>query len=360
MKKLVFFALFLIIAALVYKYSNQDKPAVTNNTSVILVSFGSKDNEGIWQGEVAPFMDNLENTQDVSEMFPLCQQVLKGDIYGQKVLVVIGGMAKVNMSSCTTNLLFETNGHVKEIILSGIAGITPMKGGVKDITGNLRNDDPTMLGDVCVNSAAFDFDLQRYSSDKANDNSPIPDFWLPEYENSSNKITGSMPLSNELFRASLQVEWPDPSEKVKEKNYQYHKTSRRPKPWGPKECLEITDDLFWHDIRADKRARELGASWLSQVGDININEEDIVIVTAMEAIPVGVVVDHWNNTHATDIDFAYVRSASNFDHAWLNQDGTPAVDGRRSLETGMNIDLVEFAAESASLPILKMFELRSR
>ena len=356
MKKILLYLiiLFFLLGYGVYKFVVAQS---SEKISVIMVSFGSKTTDGDWQGEVAPYIEELENAKDVSESVPMCEKAFRGYIYDQPVMLVISGIAKVKATACTLEVLNLVCKDVEEVIFSGIAGITPMKGGMLDTKGNLRYDEAAMIGDVCINSAAFDFDLQRFSSDQYDSFVPMPSFWSSDMPHESDYVYAKPDLTNELYEASLLVNWPEPSEEAREMNFRYHQKSRIPKSWKSTECLEATDDLFWHDIRADARARVIGSSWLSKSYGLNLSAEDIIVVTSMESLPVGLTVSWWNESNNKDIDFAYVRGASNFDHPRLNSDGTPALGGRESLEGSESG--YSFAIRTQALPVLKMLELRS-
>jgi hypothetical protein len=123
--------------------------------------------------------------------------------------------------------------------------------------------------------------------------------------------------------------------------------------------MEVTGDLYWHDIRMDRISRGLAAQLLRQEYGGQISSDDILVVTSMEAVPVGAVVRWWNESFNTTIGFAYVRGASNFDQTNVNTDGTPALDGSDSLVRMTKSGGSLFAIETAVLPVLKMFELRS-
>lgn len=328
-------------------------------TSIILTTFGYQDGDAKWQGEVTPYIEKLQNPREISDKFPMCTRVFSGNLYGEEVLVVISGMGKVKMTSCVSNLLQEIGDQVKEVILSGIGGITPMRGGLINEDGNLRQSKETMIGDICINSAAVDFDLQYYTADQAGTRYPNPIFWLSDLANFSGQVDGSPTLAQELFAASAKVDWPQLSDEVKTVNRKYHTTSREPIAWGPTMCLEVTGDLFWHDYRADRSAREIGSEWLSKTRGSFVSADDIVIVTSMESVAAGNEISWWNKNYKTDIAFAYVRGASNFDQAWVTSEGMPVVNGKTSIENGASDSGVTDASKNASLPILKMFELRS-
>jgi purine nucleoside permease len=329
------------------------------NLTVILTSFGNIDDKGVWQGEVAPFMRQLVTPIDISKQTPMCQSVYKGFLYQQPVLVVVAGQAKVRMTACVMNLLQTSKDHIKEVILAGIAGITPEKGGLLDSQGAVRNSDPVMIGDVCINSGAVDFDMQHYSADRAGSTIPQPLFWQVADPANVDNVDGSHALANELNSAALKVDWPQTSLAAAALDIKYHGSVNKTHVWGPTQCLEVSDDLFWHDIRSDLQARVMASAWLNSTQGLSVNAGDIMITTAMEAVPAGSVISWWNKNYKTKIAFAYVRSASNFDQVWVNSQGIPQSDGKSSLESGLDSDGAQFAFETASLPVLKMLELRN-
>jgi hypothetical protein len=131
------------------------------------------------------------------------------------------------------------------------------------------------------------------------------------------------------------------------------------KIWGPKECMEISGDLFWHDVQSDLRARTIAADLLNDKWNQSNTPEDTVIITSMEAIAAGNVVSWWNKAYKTTVNFAYVRGASNYDHVLLDETGLPVKSSKESWKSGITDEFVEKAALNASNPILKMLELRN-
>lgn len=365
MKKfsVIFFVLFIFVVFLIWQIDDGKSVQNKNNgpkerISVILSGFGSKDEEGNWRGESAPFMEKLENVQDVGDGVGMCEIAYEGDLFGSKVLVASTGMAKVNTTACISDILNNYEGRVLEVIFVGIGGITPGMGGVINDNGKYRYYKPAMLGDICVNSLAYDLDLQHYSSDQIGSGVPDPKFWDQTSHFSSRFTKNDTTLSQEILDASAKIDWPAAQQSVRDMNILYNNVSREPKVWGLKECMEATSDLYWNDTRLDLRARELAADFFNSTYGSTISSNEVLIITSMEALPVGIVIEQWNASKNVHIGFAYVRGASNFDHPYFNPDGSPALSGQESIIKLSQSGGVEYAIETASLPVLKMFELR--
>jgi len=353
-------SVFLFIKQFNLRKSLVEKSANSaEKVSVILTGFGSKNDEGVWQGEIAPFTRNLASGVDMGENFKTCPVAYEGYLYGERVLVSSSGMGKVSTAACLTQILNYYKNDVKEVIFVGIAGISPSKGGILDESGNKRDSEPAMLGDVCINSLAFDFDQQHYTSDKAGSKTPSPLFWNQESVFSSRFVINANGLANDLVEASARVDWPVAPSDVSDINTLYHGASRAVRVWGPNECIEATGDLYWHDLALDRRAREIAADFMSQALGISLKPEDVLIVTSMEASSAGYVVKEWNRSSSSNINFAYVRSASNFDHPYLNPANLVALNGQDSVAKLSSTGAGSFAIETAALPVLRMFELRS-
>lgn len=367
LKKYIKFApvlVLILVFLLVLKYGIGAEKSEKNNfnqgeISVILSGFGSRDLLGRWQGETAPFMDLLSSARNVSGEVAMCENSYEGYLYGNRVLVASSGMAKVKTTACLLDILQNYDVKIKEVIFVGIAGITPMKGGMKDESGHLRNSEPAMLGDVCINSLSFDFDLQHYSSDYVDSDLLTPLYWSQKSNFASQYQIADSDLAQELYSASSKVVWPNVPQTVKEINDLYHGKNRGPKVWNLNECVEATSDLYWHDTYSDERAREMAAIYLNQANNTSLKFTDVLIVTSMEAAPSGLVVEWWNEINNTNISFAYVRGASNFDHPNLNSELKPALSGHESVDRFKNSGSSQYAIETAALPVLKMFELRS-
>lgn len=317
--------------------------------SVIIVTFGHLDQFGVWDGEAAPFGKHLVNMQDISAQLPFCQDVYTGTIFNRPVILAITGMAKIRTSACTGNILQFTKGNVREIILSGIGGISPLS-----LDGR-----QTQVGDVCVSSLTVDFDRQYYSSDLAGSWQQKPEFWTASSTYSSRHMDGSPQLANEIYQAAQNISWPLFPQSVKSVNSNYGVQGDRPYVWGPEKCMEISSDLFWHDSGVDTLARQTAAEWLSKSRQSAVSADQIVVITSMEAASVGTIVQLWNTNHNSTIPFAYVRSASNFDHTVISA-GLPVVAGKTSLESGMQSENTDYPIQIQALPVLKLMESRSK
>lgn len=366
MKKYLFLiALLGISVVLLIKQINLRKSLIGSSqgkdsaVSIILTGFGSKDDKNNYDGEMTPFARQLTSAVDKGELFNSCQSTVEGYIKSNKVVLSSTGMGKINTASCLTQLLGHYGNNVKEVIFVGIAGITPVKGGMLDEKGIRRDSEVAMLGDVCINSLAFDFDLQHFSSDKAETNAKDVKFWDSENMFSSKFVINNSGLAEELYNATKAVYWLEVPADIAEVNVLYHGSSRPARVWGLDECIEATGDLYWHDIYLDGKARETGADFMSRALGKNLDSKDILVVTSMEASSAGYVVKKWNEIHATSVRFAYVRSASNFDHSYLTSANIPALGGNESLSRVSSTGAVNYAIETASYPVLKMFELRS-
>lgn len=307
--------------------------------TVILVSFGSYNSSSGWAGEATPYGEQLSDIQDISASIPLCQNAFSGTIFGQPIILAISGMAKVRTSACVSSLLQYSSGRVKEIILSGIGGIS---------TAQASSQYPK-IGDLCINSVALDFDRQYYASDMAASSSYQPIYWANSHIYSS---SGSNQLASDLYMASQAVIWPDSPAAVKTLNQKYGIPSGIPYVWQPTQCLEASGDQFWHDSTADSRARALAAELLSV--------REPVIITSMEAVAAGTVIEKWNLANHMAIPFAYVRSASNFSLPAIGPNKLPLENGKDSIVSAMAGENTQYAIRIQALPVLKLLEQRNK
>lgn len=362
MKKLrpiFLFAIIIVLAYFLYLQSLESNPIGRDRPSVILTTFGNKDENGQWTGEVSPYMKQIKYPNDISEMLPMCESAYKGKIFDSPVIVIVTGSGKVAISGCILDVLQKTSGNIKEVILTGTAGISPMQGGMLTNNHLLKNGSPVMIGDVCINSTAGNFSSQYYTSDLANTSEVNPIFWPSDSIEKTKLNSRGMDLAKELYSASKHVNWPEATESIIEIDIKYHGHFRPVKAWSPVECMEVTDDLFWHDINADQVARNLAFTLLKNRVDKNIIFEDVLITTAMESQATEQIIARWNEANNTKIPFAYVRGASNYDHTWIKSNGLAAVSGKTSIEQRENENGVSFSSNTAAQPVLKMFELRN-
>lgn len=302
-----------------------------------------------FEGEYAPFESRLSNLKDRSADYKICPKVVEGKIGKRPVVVAITGSGKVSSAACTLELLQKGNNQFREIILSGIAGASPFAG-----------NQPVMLGDVCINSHAVDFAAQYYSADWENTKATFPVYWDFDVPTISKETAGSTRLADKLYDASKEISWETPSEEIANLNKLYGGSERKNKAWSASDCIEASDDLFWHDVNADRRARELGADWLNQALNYNTSANEIFVVTAMESSPVGAIIQRWNLSSKTPVDFAYVRGVSNFDQPAKNTDGSPKESGKASVERREADDGSAIAAKNAASVVLQMLEIQNK
>jgi nucleoside phosphorylase len=336
-----------------YRIKSQLATQTNQNISVILTTFGVQDSKGVWQGEVAPYLDNLKNPIDISSKLSSCDKAFSGKIENQNVLVVVTGMGKLKTSTCTNQILQNYGESVNEIFLSGIAGFST------SITQNSVVE-PVMIGDLCINSISLDFDLQYYGADQQDTTAPSPMFWHRETGTSPNKIDLDQKLSVELYNSILSQNLNPNNLNADEINKKYHSTTRTPKTYSNSQCLEVSSDLFWHDTQADLRARQIGSEWLNQSRKLNTSPENIVVASSMESVAVGSSIISWNSSHSKPISFAYVRAASNFDHPPTNSSNTPLINSKISLETGYSPESEKLALFTQSQPVIQLLKIRNK
>jgi basic membrane protein A len=323
------------------------EPAVQR--SIILSAFTYQNDNGKWLGESGPFLNRLENPEEVS--IPLCDKVVEGDLFGQPVSIITMGAGKVEARACGDSLLRYYNGTegIKEVIWSGISGFSPKIGGIHG------SGEKTVIGDVCVSPIAVDWDLQHSAM---SDTKPDK-WWLMNWEHQHRVTTGDMNLTKEIWNATNYVEWPELPNGPLENTLKYHGEARKPKAFHWSQCSEVTGDNFWHSDSEDSRARELIADALTDFTGSPTSPDNVIAVTAMENTAWMSAVADWIKMKNEYIPMAYVRSSSNFDQPWLNDQGEPAVDGATSINAGMEQGGSTIGCVTAALPILKMFEIRA-
>lgn len=308
---LVSIAFFILLSSMAYFWYSLAEFKGNNNRDISVILTG-------FDAEAEPVLKEMNNITVLKDL-GMCRLARQGNLYGRKVIVAADGGGKVRTAACLTQILQSSGRNIREVIFMGIAGISREK---------VSTGEKTHIGDVCINSVAFDFDLQYYSADRAGTSYPDPRFSDLDSSFEATVTTGSRELAGELYRNAGTV-----------------------KTWQMDECLEATSDSFWHDIRADKRARELGARYLKTAPDA------VVIFTSMEAAAAGKTVEWWNADHHTSIAYAYVRSASNFDSVGTGSSGMPARSGEEDLADRSGQD-TDKAIRSAAIPVLSLFKNR--
>jgi len=336
-------------------------PALADGTAssartVIVSAFGFEARSGEWQGESGPFINVLTERVEISERVPFCNRAFEGEIYAWPVTVATVGVGKVHAAVCMQSLLRHYNGAagIREVLWSGIAGITPMVGGMLDDEGNRRGSEAAVIGDVCISHIAVDYDL-RHSAIGERD-----EMWLMRGTNESRTAVGSLDLAAELYKAAQGVKWPDVPPGPVGNITKYHgaQAVRKARAYDVTKCAEATSDNFWHSVQEDRWARELVADTISRTLDKSVTPDRVLAITAMEQTGWANVLEMWMKVTGERIPFAYSRSASNYDHPWLDANNRPAVSGAESISAGMDTGGSTYGAITAALPILKMLERR--
>ncbi|HJN52849.1 MAG: hypothetical protein QGI68_13005 [Pseudomonadales bacterium] len=324
--------------------------------TVIISAFGFEAGSGEWRGESGPFINALTTRTVISDRVPFCDIAFEGEINGWPVTVVTMRIGKVHAAVCMQDLLryYEGAAGIREVIWSGVAGITPMVGGMLDVAGNRRQAETTVIGDVCISHIAVDYDL-RHSAIGEKD-----EMWLMRLPNESRTAVGSLDLASELYTAAQRVAWPEVPAGPALNITKYHgaKAVRKARAFDGTTCAEATSDNFWHSVQEDQWARELLAQTISQTLGTRVTPDGVLAITAMEQTGWSNVLEMWTDATGEKIPFAYSRSASNYDHPWLDTNNRPAVSGAESLRAGMDAAGLEYAAITAALPILKMLQRR--
>ena len=188
------------------------------------------------------------------------------------------------------------------------------------------------------------------------------------FDNVQQFVIADTALADELLRAAQQVTWPAMDDGVKAKVEHFFAPDQvRPvRVFDHTQCGEVAGNNFWHGAVESKLARHYLAGLITAAGFAQVEEDDVVTFSAMEAAAWMSVLARWNAHHGTQIPMAVIRGASNYDQVALDADGAPVIGEDGQPLTAMADILEDFKEEGASfawgnaaLPVLKLFELRS-
>ena len=361
-------------------------PPEKSKVSIILTAFGDKD---ATFGETQPFLKAMKNNVDRTPESAFCKGVFEGTLFDQPVVVATTGTGKDNSGPCMQELLYKYGNNIKEVIWSGIGGVSAAVGGYVNREGQVRSPmDPVMVGDVCISSLSWNYDLAftgaadgakaRAESGKRYD--PAGGWWPMMDSNGKSTVLGfeniqlftiaDNTLASEITAAAGKVTWPEIDTAVRAKIERYFSPEQvRPvRFYDSSKCGELSSDNFWAGVIEDRLARQYLASLIatSGYGPATTSEDDVIAFTAMESSSWMSVVARWNKFNKANIPMAVVRGGSNYPHVPLdaNADPKPGPDGKlltamEEIELGLQEAGASFAWNNAALPILKMFELRS-
>lgn len=351
--------------------------------SIILTAFG--DSAGTF-GETQPFLRALQDKVDRTPESAFCEGVYEGALSGQPVVVVTTGTGGDNAGPCMQELLYWYDQHIKEVIWSGIGGVTPAVGGIVDDAGQRRSGaTPVMIGDVCISALTWNWDLHfssvsdwRAARTEGAPYDPAGGWWPMKNSDGSSDVLGfdnvqqfviaDTGLADELLQAAAEVTWPvmDAGVQAKVEHFFAPDQMRPVHVFDYTQCAEVAGNNFWHGAVESKLARQYLASLISTAGLAQVQETDVVTFSAMEAAAWMSVLARWNAHHGTQIPMAVIRGASNYDQVALDATGSPmAGENGRPLTAMADIreDFKEagasFAWDNAAQPVLKLFELRS-
>jgi purine nucleoside permease len=374
----------MLLAAACTPVAPRPSPAsdAGSRRSIILTAFG--DSAGTF-GETQPFLQALQNKVDRTAEAAFCEGVYEGELSGQPVVVVTTGTGADNAGPCMQELLYWYGPQVKEVIWSGIGGVTPAVGGIVDDAGRRRaGAAPVMIGDVCISALAWNYDLHfssvgdwRVARTDGAPYDPAGGWWPMKNSDGSSDVLGfdnvqqfviaDTALADELLVAAQQVAWPAMDEGVRAKVEHFFTADqvRAVRVFDYTQCGEVAGNNFWHGAVESKLARQYLAGLITAAGFVPAREDAVVSFSAMEAAAWMSVLARWNAHHGTQIPMAVIRGASNYDQVALDATGNP-VKGEDSGPLTAIGDIQEdfqeagasFAWGNAAQPVLKLFELR--
>ena len=359
--------------------------AAEKSLSVILTAFG--DAAGTY-GETQPFLQALTGRVDRTADSAFCKGLYEGQIAGQPVVIATTGTGSDNSGPCMQEILGMYGRQIKEVIWSGIGGVTPAVGGLVDVATGRRKAqvEPVMIGDVCVSSLAWNYDLHFSSvadwKAAAADDRFATAGWYPMkdstgqadvigFENVQQSVIADKTLADEILAASRSVAWPelDAVGQGVVARFFPEGAVRPVRVFDYTQCGEVAGNNFWHGVVEDRLSRQYLAGLINASGYAPQprTEEDVVSFSAMEAVAWASVLQRWTAKSGEPIPLAIVRAGSNYDHLPLDAAGQPQTGADGKVPTAM-ADILQgfadsgaaFAAHTAALPILKMLELRGR
>jgi purine nucleoside permease len=356
-------------------------PAAGPSRTLILTAFGAAA-----YGETQPFLLALQEPVTRTAESVYCEGIYEGAISGQPVVVVTTGTGGDNAGPCMQELLGMYGAQVKEVIWSGIGGVTPAVGGLVDGTGARRADaEPVMIGDVCISALTWNYDLhfssvsdwaaaaeqsgQRYD--------PAGGWWSMKsftgttevigFDNVRQFVTTTTALADELLGAAQGVTWPPMDSGVQAKVERYFAADQvRPvRVFDYTQCGEVGGNNFWHGVVEDRLSRQYLAGLIAASGYAKATEDTVVVFSAMEAQAWMSVLERWNDHYNVNIPMAVIRAASNYDHLPLDAAGNGPLGPDGQPLTAMDDILAgfqsageSFAAANAAAPVLKLLESR--
>lgn len=360
MKLLPVFVISILALASILSFKRE------RHVSIILTAFGGINDKGEMWGEAEPFLKSIRSLENRSNIFAFCDQLFTGSLFKHPVVVAVTGMGTDAAATCMQEILFHYKHGMKEVIWSGIGGITPQKGGVYDKEGIRRKEgEPIYLGDLCVSPNAYNYDLHHSSvtdwGSTGTWHQPGNGWWKTRWNNRNLYASGSTTLADEVIAAAKQVQWPEMPEVIRQKIEMYHPafSGRSPKIFNYDECAEVSSNTYWHGIPEDELARQYVASLIEKVRGVSKTANETVALTSMEAVSWMNVLEEWNERYRTSIPFVNIRSASNYDQPPAGPSLRPILSAQESLNKGYDLGGKEYAIETAALPVLKMFELRT-
>ena len=364
--------------------SSKKSGASAPQVSLILSAYGDAS-----YGETQPFLKALEGQVDRTSDAAFCSGIFEGTLSGQPVVVATTGDGSDNSGPCMLELLYLYGPRVKEVIWSGVAGVTPAVGGLVDsATGALKTaPSPVMIGDVCISALAWNYDLhfssvndwRRAAEAAGNLNSPSGGWWgmkgtpgqttFGGFADVQEYTIADKALADELVNASQGVQWPAAPAAVVSSDEVFFTGGqlRGVRAFDYTQCGEVSSNSFWYGAVEDGLARQYLASLItaSQEAGPAVTANDVVVFSAMESAAWMSVLTRWMARQKTTIPMAVVRGASDYDHQPLNADGSPKMnsDGTipsamADISAGLQFTQSQFAAATAAAAVLKMFELR--
>jgi hypothetical protein len=354
--------------------------------SLILDAFG--DARGTY-GESQPFIAAMTNKLDRTGDSVYCEAVVEGQLNGQAVTVVVTGTGGGNSGPCTQEMLGWYSPNIKEFIWSGIGGATPAVGGMYDKAGKVLGNPAVMIGDACIGVASWSWDLHFSNVNDwaathqtaSNQYGASGGWWqmmnangqqvAPGFDNVQQFAVAGTALADEILAASASLQLPKRPATVAAKIARFHPDKeqwRKPRYYSYKQCGgEQSGDNFWHGATEDLLSRQYMAK-LMQTSGLNkkATADNIVLFSAMEAVPWMSAVVRWNKANGTAFPMVVIRAASNYDQIPLQPNGQPVLgkngkplNAMQDILLGFDNDSSAYAAATAAAPVLNLFRSRA-
>jgi hypothetical protein len=325
--------------------------------------------------EAHHILSNLLERHDKPRDETVCGVVSSGVLMGRSAIVVTTGIGPSAASMCTLEVMTHCGPLLSEVLYFGTSGWSPQPGGMLNPPSDCEkaNWRPKVarLGDVCVSPLSVNWACHKGSWEGAakgypdqcyapkESNGPGDTFLFGECQFYKDNLKSNLDLADDVIAAALSSRsFPPRSLNVTNEEHLYWSTMAQgvgmplpnlpsdvpPTVWDYDVCMEVDAQFFYSGSPFEVRSRQYAADTLNSAieylgmgtslkhrgghaslteaaASLKVTAQDVLAVTAMEAVGVSEALLRYNSLKGVQaVPFTNIRTLSNWNVQPITRD----------------------------------------